>query len=104
MDDAPSLKQREWVRNELGEDIPRQYSSIEGRLTPHTPRSEDMRLEQSLNVTPEGSLIDIPTAVVRETLGTSSETTYMEFPNTQVETTPKETTVPKSLQGTKRSK
>ena len=31
----------------------------------------------------------------------SSETTYMEFPNTQVETTPKESTVPKSLQGTK---
>ena len=25
----------------------------------------------------------------------------MEFPNTQVETTPKESTVPKSLQGTK---
>ena len=60
-----------------------------------------MRLEQSLNVTPEGSLIDIPTAVQRETLGMSSETTYMEFPNTQVETTPKESTIPKSLQGTK---
>ena len=60
-----------------------------------------MRLEQSLNVTSEGSLIDIPTAVHRETLGMSSETTYMEFPNTQVETTHKESTVPKSLQGTK---
>ena len=54
-----------------------------------------------MNVTPEGSLIDIPTAVQRETLGMSSETTYMEFPNTQVETTPKESTIPKSLQGTK---
>ena len=101
LDDATSLKQREWIRSELGEDTPRQYSNIEGCLTPHTPRSEDMRLEQSLNVTPEGSLIDIPTAVQRETLGTSSETTYMEFPNTQVETTPKESTIPKSLQGTK---
>ena len=101
MDDATSLKQREWIRCELREDTPRQYTSIEGRLTPHTPRSEDMRLEQSLNVTPEGSLIDIPTIVKREALGTSSETTYMEFPNTQVETTPKESTVPKSLQGTK---
>ena len=70
-------------------------------LTSHTPRSEDMRLEQTLNITPEGSLNDIPTIVKRETLGTSSETTYMEFPNTQVETTPKESTVPKSLQGTK---
>ena len=68
---------------------------------PHTPRSEDMKLEQSLNVTPEGSLVDIPTIVKRETLGASSETAYMEFPNIQVETTPKESTVPKSLPGTK---
>ena len=101
LDDAISLKQREWLRREPGEDIPRQYSSIEGCLTLHTPRSEDMRLEQSLNVTPEGSLVDIPTVVKRETLGASSETAYMEFPNIQVETTPKESTVPKSLQGTK---
>ena len=101
LDDATSLKQREWIRSEPGEDTPRQYTSIEGRLTPHTPRSEDMRLEQSLNVTPEGFLNDIPTVVKREALGMSSETTYMEFPNTQVESTPKESTVPKSLQGTK---
>ena len=55
------------------------------------PRGEDMRLEPSLNVTPEGSLTDIPTVVKRETreqapkeelLGTSSETTYIEIPNT----------------------
>ena len=71
LEDATSLKQREWIRSELGEDIPRQYSSIEGCLTPHTPRSEDMKLEQSLNVTPEGSLVDIPTVVKRETLGAS---------------------------------
>ena len=52
------------------------------------PRGEDMRLEPSLNVTPEGSLTDIPTVVKREMseqapeeelLGTSSETTYMEI-------------------------
>ena len=101
LDDATSSKQREWIRSEPGEDIPRQYSSIEGCLTLHTPRSEDMRLEQSLNVTPEGSLVDIPTIVERETLGASSETAYMEFPKTQVETTTKESTVPKCLQGTK---
>ena len=55
------------------------------------PQSEDMRLEPSLNVTPEGSLTDIPTVVKREMreqvpeeelLGTSSEITYMEIPNT----------------------
>ena len=112
LDDATSLRQREWIRSEPGEDTPQQYSSIKGHLTPHTPRSEDMKLEPSLNVTPEGSLVDIPTVVRRETkeqvpegetLGTSSETAYMEFPNTQVKTISKEpiTGVPKSLQGTK---
>ena len=60
-----------------------------------------MKLEQSLNITPEGSLGDIPTVVKRETLGASTETAYMEFPTIQVETTPKEPTVPKSLPGTK---
>ena len=95
LDDATSLKQREWIQSEPGEDVPCQYSSIEGRLTPNMPRGEDMRLEPSLNVTSEGSLIDIPTVVKREKkeqtpeeelLGTSSETTYMEIPNTRVKT------------------
>ena len=54
-----------------------------------------MRIEPSLNMTPEGSLADIPNAVKREEkshipeegqLGTSSETTYMEIPNTHVKT------------------
>ena len=101
LDDATSLKQKEWIRSEPGEDLPRQYSSIEGRLTPHTPRSEDMNLEQSSNITPEGSLRDIPTVIQRETLDESTETAYMEFPAICVETTPKESTVPKSLPGTK---
>ena len=71
-----------------------------------------MKLEPPLNVTPEGSLVDIPTVVKREireqvpegeTLGTSSETAYMEFSNTQVKTIPKDpiSRVPKFLQGTK---
>ena len=72
LDDATSLKQREWIHSEPGEDIPCQYSSIEGRITPNTPRSEDMRLEPSLNVTPEGSLVDIPTVIKRETRRTSA--------------------------------
>ena len=72
-----------------------------------------MRLEPSLNVTPEGSLVDIPTVIKRETweqvpegdlLGTSSETTYMEIPNTRAKIIHKSPTseVPKSLQGTKK--
>ena len=67
-------------------------------MTPTTPRCEDMRIEPSLNVTPKGSLVDIPAAVDRERknqlpeeglLGTSSETTYMEIPDTCVKTVPK---------------
>ena len=71
-----------------------------------------MRLEPSLNVTPEGSLVDIPTVIKKGTsdqapeehlLGTSSETTYMEIPNTCAKTIHKSPTsgVPKSIQGTK---
>ena len=112
LDNATSLKQREWICSEPGEDVPHQYSSIEGHLTPNMPGSEDMRLEPSLNVTPEGSLTDIPTVIKRETreqapegelLGTSSETTYMEIPNTCIKTVHKSPTqgVPKIIQGTK---
>ena len=63
LDDAPSLRQREWIRGEPGKDVPNQYSSIGGCLTPTTPRCEDMRLDPTLNVTPEGSLVDLPVAV-----------------------------------------
>ena len=66
LDDAPSLKQKEWIQSEPGEDAPHQYSSIGGCLMPTMPRHEDMRIEPSLNVTPEGSLANIPTAVERE--------------------------------------
>ena len=95
LDDAPSMKQKEWIQSEPGEDVPCQYTSIGGCLTPAMPRHEDMRIEPSLNVTPEGSLADIPIAVEREKkdqvpeegqLGTSSETMYMEIPNTHVKT------------------
>ena len=63
-------------------------------MTPTTPKCEDMRLEPSLNITPEGSLADIPAAIERERKnqvpeeGTSSETTYMEIPDTHVKTVP----------------
>ena len=112
LDDAISLKQREWICSEAGEDVPHQYTSIEGCLTPNMPRGEDMRLEPSLNITPEGSLTDITTVVKREMreqapeeelLGTSSETTYMEIPNTHVKTVHKSPTreAPRIIQRTK---
>ena len=112
LDDAPSLKQREWIQSEPGEDVPHQYTSIGGWLTPTMPRHEDMRIEPSLNMTPEGSLADIPTAVEKEKkshvpeegqLGTSSETMYMEIPNTHVKTVPESPTreAPRIIQRTK---
>ena len=70
-------------------------------MTPHTPLSEDMRLEPTLNITPEGSLTDIPTVMEREAIGTSSETAYMDFPNTQMKTRLKELKRPTTLRGTK---
>ena len=62
LDDAQALMRKEWRRGEPGEDIPRQYPTICGHLTPTQPRHEDMQMESTLNVTPEGSLSDIPAA------------------------------------------
>ena len=81
-------------------------------MTPTTPRSEDMRIEPSLHITPEGSLADIPTAIERERkshvpeeglLGTSSETMYMEIPDTRVKAVPESSMkeVPRIIQRTK---
>ena len=101
LDDAPSLKQKEWIQSEPGEDVPCQYTSIEGCLAPNTPRGEDMTIEPFLNMTPEGSLADIPTTVKRERkshipeegqLVTLSETIYMEIPNTCVKKVPESPT------------
>ena len=57
------MKQKEWKRGEPGEDMPQQYSTISGHLTPTLPKYEDMRMDLTLNVTPEGSLDDLPAAV-----------------------------------------
>ena len=101
LDDAATLKQKEWIRSEPREELPRQYTNIEGRLTPHMPQSEDMKLEPTLQVTPESSLMDIPTVLEREVMEMSSETAYMDFPCTQVKTRPKETKRLTTLCGTK---
>ena len=62
LDDAQTLMKREWKRGEHGEDIPRQYSTLYGHLTPTQPRHEDMRMDFTLNVTPEGSICGIHAA------------------------------------------
>ena len=63
LDDAQALRRKEWKRVEPGEDMPRQYSTVSGHLTPTQPKHEDMRMDSTLNVTPEGSLIDLPATV-----------------------------------------
>ena len=55
LDDAQALKRKEWKRGEPGEDMPRQYSTVCGHLTPTQPRHKDMRMDSTLDVTPEGS-------------------------------------------------
>ena len=63
LDDAQALRRREWRRGEPGEDIPRQYSTICVHLTPTQPMHEDIRMNSTLDVTPEGSLSDLPAAI-----------------------------------------
>ena len=64
LDDAQALRRKEWKRGEPGEDMPRQYSTVSGHLTLTQPKHEDMRMNSTLNVTPEGSLSDLRAPVV----------------------------------------
>ena len=63
LDDAQALRRKEGKRGEPGKDMPRQYSTVSGHVTLTQPKHEDMRMDSTLNVTPEGSLSDIPAAV-----------------------------------------
>ena len=62
LDDAQALRRREWRRGEPSEDILRHYSTLCRHLTPTQPRHEDMRMDSTLNVTPEGSCSELPAA------------------------------------------
>ena len=55
LEDASTLKHKEWNRGEPGGDTPQMYSTIDGKLTPTAPVYEDMRTETPLNVMPEES-------------------------------------------------
>ena len=57
------MRRKEWKRGEPGKDVPRQYSTVSGHLMPTPPRHEDMTMDSTLYVTPEGSLSDLPAAV-----------------------------------------
>ena len=63
LDDAQALRKKEWRRGDPSGDIPRQYSTMCRHLTPTQPRHEDMRMDSTLDVTPEGSLSGLPAAM-----------------------------------------
>ena len=63
LDDAQALRQKEWKRGEPGKYMPRKYSTGSGHLMPTPPRHEDMRMDSTLNITPEGYLGDLPATV-----------------------------------------
>ena len=64
LDDVLALRRKDWKRGEPGKDMPRQYSTVSGHLMLIPPKHEDMRMDSTLDVTPEGSLSDLPAAVI----------------------------------------
>ena len=99
LDDAQALRRKESKSGEPGKDMPRQYSTVSRHLTPTQPKYEDMRMDSMLNVTPEGSLSDLPAAVggaeesrrEPETQQTPKEELQDVCPSTNVETSAEET-------------
>ena len=63
LDDASALKQKEWNRGEPDEEMLWLYTTIGRHLTLTTPVYDDVRTDSTLDVTPEGSLGDLPAAV-----------------------------------------
>ena len=63
LEDASTLKGKEWNRGEPHIETPHMYSTRDGRLTPTAPTYEDMRIETPLNVTPEESSAGLSAAV-----------------------------------------
>ena len=60
LDDAPSLKHKEWSGGEPSEKTPQMYSTIDGHLAPTAPVYEDIRIDTPLNVTTEESPSHLP--------------------------------------------
>ena len=80
LEDASTLKGKEWNRGEPHLETPHMYSTRDGRLTPTAPTYEDMRIETPLSMTPEESLEGLSAAVG----GTESEQVSQQ-PSTNVE-------------------
>ena len=63
LEDASTLKGKEWNRGKAHLETPHMYSTRDGRLTPTAPMYEDMHIKTSLSMTPEESLEDLSAAV-----------------------------------------
>ena len=77
LEDASTLKGKEWNKGEPNIETPHMYSTIDGRLTPTVPAYEDMRLETPLDVTPEEPMEGLSAAVG----GTESERAPQQSPD-----------------------
>ena len=69
LEDASTLKGKEWNRGKSHVKTPHMFSTREGRLTPTAPSHEDMRMETSLSMTTEYSSSGLSAAIG----GTESE-------------------------------
>ena len=63
LEDASTLKGKEWNRGEPDIRIHSMYSTIDGRLTPTAPTYEDMKIGTPLHRTPEESMEGLSAAV-----------------------------------------
>ena len=63
LEDASTLKGKEWERSKPDTEKPQMLPTKDGRLIPTAPTYEDMRFRTSLSVTPEDSLEDMSAAV-----------------------------------------
>ena len=100
LEDASTLKRKEWSRGEPGEDIPHMYSTIDGKLTPTAPVYEDMRMETPLHVTPEESLEGLSAAIggVEDSTVTQQATNNTKRPESHVVSPDIAETCPKVIQ------
>ena len=63
LEEASTLKGKEWNRGEPHIETPHVYSTRDGRLTPTAPTYEEMRIETSLSMSPEESSTGLSAAV-----------------------------------------
>ena len=97
LEDASTLKRKEWHRGELDIEMPHMFSTIDGRLIPTAPTYEDMKTETPLDVTLEESLEGLSAAVggIEDERATQQPSDHVEgmvpsvAPPSSIETRPK---------------